>query len=108
MDEVVRAKLIWDSIMGGTFITALAITLQLLGIHRPVLWLSYPGVYFMQAFFLRFLAWLPGGIGDNLIAETLGFVVWNTAAFAFVIFLVLRIFWPDRSGELGSIVKGEK
>jgi hypothetical protein len=107
LDTGVRAKLIWWSVLGGSCVTLLAITLQVLGVHKPVIWLSYPGVYFMQAFFARFLEWLPWEIGDNAIAETITFFTLNTAGYGFVIFLVLRIFMPDRSGELGSIVEGE-
>ena len=37
---------------------------------------------------------------DNLISELLLFFALNVLGYAFVIFLLLRIFFPDRSSEL--------
>ncbi len=99
-----RSKLIWYSILGGVCITALAILLRTHGVYRPVLYLTYPGVYFMQSFLLRFLDWLPRSVGMNPAVETLTFIIVNSASYAFVIFLLLRIFIPDRSQDLPSIV----
>jgi hypothetical protein len=99
-----RSKLIWYSIFGAACITALAIVLRMHGASRPALYLSYPGVYLMQSFLQRFLDWLPGGFGMNLIAETFTFIFANTASYAIVIFLLLRIFIPDRSEDLPPIV----
>jgi hypothetical protein len=50
--------------------------------------------------FQRFLEWIPWKYADNLISELLLFFVLNVLGYAFVIFLLLRIFFPDRSGEL--------
>jgi hypothetical protein len=105
--SAVRSRLIWNSILGGGCITILAIALRMFGIAWPVRYLSYPGIYLMQSFLQRFLDWLPGGFGMNLIAETLTFIIANTLSFALVIFLVLRIFIPDRSEELSPIVAGK-
>lgn len=102
-----RSKLIWYSVLGGFLITALAIVLRSVGIYRPIPYLTYPGSYLMQAFVERFLSWLPWGIGDNLLSELFAFVFLNVLGYAFVIFLLLRIFIPDRSGELPPIT-GEK
>ena len=98
-----RSKLIWYSIFGGAGITVLAIALRMLGISRPVIYLSYPGIYLMQSFLQSFLDWLPWGFG-NLITETLTFLLANTLSYAIVIFLLLRIFVPDRSEDLPPIV----
>lgn len=95
-----RRKLIRYSIFGGVFITLLALALQSAGIYRPVPYLTYPGSYLMQVFFQRFLEWIPWRYADNLISELLLFFVLNVSGYAFVIFLLLRIFFPDRSGEL--------
>jgi len=95
-----RKRLIWISILGGTFITLLAVALRALGIYRPVPYLTYPGSYLMQAGVDRMLGWIPWGLGDNLISELVVFFALNVAGYAFVIFLILRIFYPDRSGEL--------
>lgn len=103
----VRRKLIWISVLGGVFITVLAIVLRALGIHQPVPYLTYPGVYLMQAFVDRMLGWIPWGLGDNLISEDLVFFSLNVAGYAAVIFLILRIFFPDRSGEL-ALLTGNK
>jgi hypothetical protein len=84
----------------GSFITILAIALRSAGIYRPVPYLTYSGSYLMQAFFQRFLEWIPWKYADNLISELLLFFVLNVLGYAFVIFLLLRIFFPDRSGEL--------
>jgi len=96
----VRRKLIWYSILGGVFITILAVALRSAGIDRPVPYLTYSGSYLMQAFFQRFLEWIPWKYADNLISELLLFFVLNVLGYAFVIFLLLRIFFPDRSGDL--------
>jgi len=96
----VRPKLIWYSILGGVFLTLLAIALRFAGIHRPVPYLTYAGAYLMQTFFQRFLEWIPWKYADNLISEDLLFFVLNVLGYAFVIFLLLRIFFPDRSSEL--------
>jgi hypothetical protein len=96
----VRRKLVWISVLGGVFITLLAIILRALGLRQPLPYLTYPGVYLMQAFVDRMLGWIPWGLGDNLISEDLVFFGLNVAGYAAVIFLILRIFFPDRSGEL--------
>jgi hypothetical protein len=103
----VRKRLILYSILGGAFITVLAVVLRAAGIHRPVPYLTYPGVYLMQAFVDRMLGWIPWGLGDNLISELLAFFALNVAGYAFVIFLILRIFVPDRSGNLPPLT-GDK
>jgi hypothetical protein len=95
-----RKRLMWISVLGGVFITLLAIALRALGIRQPVPYLTYPGVYLMQAFVDRMLSWIPWGLGDNLISESLAFFTLNVAGYAAVIFSILRIFLPDRSGEL--------
>jgi hypothetical protein len=100
LDMHVRPKLIWYSIFGGVFITLLAIALRAAGIYRPVPYLTYSGAYLMQAFFQRFLEWIPWKYADNLISELLLFFVLNVLGYAFVIFLLLRIFYPDGSGGL--------
>jgi hypothetical protein len=97
-----RTKLIWYSLLGGACITALAIVLRMHGVPRPAFYLSYPGIYLMQSFLQSFLDWLPWGLG-NLITEALAFILANTVSFALVIFLLLRIFVPDRSEELPPI-----
>ncbi len=98
-----RSKLIWYSIIGGAAITALAIVLHGIGSRQPAKYLSYPGIYLMDSFLQRFLDWLPGGFGLNLIVQTLAFFLANTASYAIVILLVLRIFIPDRSEALPSL-----
>jgi hypothetical protein len=103
LDTHVRRKLIWYSLSGGVFITLLAIALRSLGINRPVPYLTYSGAYLMQTFFQRFLEWIPWKYADNLISEVLLFFVLNVLGYAFVIFLLLRIFFPDRSGELPTL-----
>jgi hypothetical protein len=100
MDNRMRRRLIWYSILGGVFITLLAIALRFAGIYRPVPYLTYAGAYLMQAFFQRFLEWIPWKYADNLISELLLFFLLNVLGYAFIIFLLLRIFFPDRSGEL--------
>jgi hypothetical protein len=65
-----RKRLMWTSVLGGVFITLLAIVLRALGIRQPVPYLTYPGVYLMQAFVDRMLSWMPWGLGDNLISES--------------------------------------
>jgi hypothetical protein len=101
----VRSKLIWYSILGGVGFTALGLVLRMAGIYRPVPYLLYPGSYLMQAGIARFLEWLPWDIGGNLISELLAFFVLNVAGYAFVIFLLLRIFYPDRSQNLPPIIE---
>jgi hypothetical protein len=96
----VRRKLIWYSILGGVFLTLLAIVLRTAGFSRPVPYLTYAGAYLMQNFFQRLLEWIPWQYADNLISELVLFFVLNVLGYAFVIFLLLRIFFPDRSGEL--------
>ena len=95
-----RRELIWCSILGGVIITLLAIALRSVGIYRPVPYLTYSGTYLMQTFFQRFLAWIPWKHADNFITELILFFVLNVLGYALVIFLLLRIFFPDRSGEL--------
>ena len=95
-----RRKLIWYSILGGVFLTLLAIALRFAGIYKPVPYLTYAGTYLMQTFFQRFLEWIPWKYADNLISEDLLFFVSNVLGYAVVIFLLLRIFFPDRSSEL--------
>jgi len=102
-----RRKLIWISVLGGVFITLLAVALRFVGIYRPIPYLTYPGSYLMQAFVDRLLGYVPWGLGDNLISELMIFFALNVAGYAFVIFLLLRIFYPDRSTELPPIT-GDK
>ncbi|HKM66312.1 MAG TPA: hypothetical protein VJX70_04030 [Candidatus Acidoferrum sp.] len=102
-----RRKLIWYSLLGGVLVTLSAIALRSAGIYRPVPYLTYPGAYLMQAFVFRFLEWLPWGLGDNLLSELFAFFALNVLGYAFVTFLLLRIFIPDRSGELPPLT-GEK
>jgi hypothetical protein len=104
LDTHVRRGLIWYSICSGVFITLLAIALRAVGIYRPVPYLTYSGAYLMQAFFQRFLEWIPWRYADNLISELLLFFVLNVLGYAFVIYLLLRIFFPDRSGELPPLI----
>ena len=100
IDTHVRRKLIWYSILCGVFLTLLAIVLRLAGIYWAVPYLTYAGAYLMQAFFQRLLEWIPWKYADNLISELILFFVLNVLGYAFVIFLLLRIFLPDRSSEL--------
>ncbi len=100
LESHVRRRLIWYSIVGGVFVTLLAIALRSAGINRPVPYLTYSGSYLMQVFFQRFLEWIPWKYADNLISELLLFFALNVLGYAFVIFLLLRIFFPDRSSEL--------
>ena len=72
-----RRKLIWYSILGGVFLTLLAIVLRFAGIYWPVPYLTYAGAYLMQVFFQRFLEWIPWKYADNLISELLLFFVLN-------------------------------
>lgn len=104
----VRRKLIWYSILGGIAITLLALLLRFLGISGPVPYLTYAGTYLMQVFFQRFLEWIPWQYADNLISEDLLFFVLNVLGYAFVIFLLLRIFFPDRSTDLPPLTGGEE
>ena len=96
----VRRKLIWCSILGGVFITLLAVVLRFAGIYRPVPYLTYAGAYLMETFFQRFLERIPWQYADNLISEVVLFLLLNILSYAFVIFLLLRIFFPDRSSQL--------
>ncbi|HTP68913.1 MAG TPA: hypothetical protein VMJ35_08430 [Dongiaceae bacterium] len=98
-----RRKLIWWSILGGVLITLLAVILRSAGITGPVPYLSYGGAYLMETFFQRFLEWIPWQYADNLISEVALFLLLNILSYAFVIFLVLRIFFPDRSSDLPSL-----
>jgi ABC-type phosphate/phosphonate transport system permease subunit len=98
--QKMRKKLVWYSILGGLLITLLGIGLRFAGINWPVIYLTYPGSYFMQAFFQRFLEWIPWRYADNPITEILSFCVFNVLGYAFVIFLMLRVFFPDRSHHL--------
>jgi hypothetical protein len=102
-----RKKLVWISLLGGVCITLLAVALRAMGIYRPVPYLTYPGSYLMQAFVDRLLGYIPWGLGDNLISELVVFFALNVVGYAFVIFLLLRIFYPDRSTELPPIT-GER
>ena len=102
-----RKKLVWISLLGGVCITLLAVVLRAMGIYRPVPYLTYPGSYLMQAFVDRLLGYVPWGLGDNLISELVVFFALNVVGYAFVIFLLLRIFYPDRSTELPPIT-GER
>lgn len=102
-----RKRLILYSVLGGVFITILAIALRAAGFYRPVPYLTYPGSYLMQAFVDRMLGWVPWGLGDNLISELVVFFALNVAGYAFVIFLLLRIFVPDRSGRLPPLTGEE-
>ena len=102
-----RRKLIWYSILGGVFITVLALALRFAGISRPVPYLTYSGSYLMQMFFQKFLEWIPWKYADNLITELLLFFVLNVLGYAFVIFLLLRIFIPDRSNKLPPLTGGK-
>ena len=95
-----RRKLIWFSILGGVFVTVLAVMLRSVGITRPVPYLTYAGAYLMENFFQKFLEWIPWQYADNLISELFLFFVLNVLGYAAVIFLLLRIFFPDRSSEL--------
>lgn len=103
----VRKKLVVYSVLGGVFITVLAVVLRAVGIYRPVPYLTYPGAYLMQAFVDRMLGWIPWGLGDNIISELAVFFAINVAGYAAVIFLVLRIFFPDRSGDLPPLTGGK-
>jgi hypothetical protein len=100
MNSPLRRRLIWWSVWGGVFITVLGLGLRMAGINRPVPYLTYSGSYLMQVFFQRFLEWIPWEYADNLISEDVLFFVLNVAGYGFVIFILLRIFFPDRSGEL--------
>lgn len=103
-----RRKLIWYSILGGVFLTLLAILLRFAGIYWPVPYLTYAGAYLMQVFFQSFLEWIPWRYADNLISEDLLFFMLNVFGYAFVIFLLLRIFFPDRPPELPSLTGKSK
>jgi hypothetical protein len=100
-----RRKLIWWSLLGGVFITVAGISLRFAGIKGPVPYLTYSGSYLMQVFFQRFLEWIPWRYADNLISELVLFFFLNAVGYGFVIFLLLRIFFPDRSGELPPLTE---
>ena len=102
-----RRKLIRYSILGGVFVTALGLGFRAAGISAPVPYLTYAGSYLMQLFFQRFLEWIPWQYADNLISEFLLFFALNVLGYAFVFFLLLRIFVPDRSNELPPMTKRE-
>src|SRR5271167_1075650 len=102
-----RIRLIWISVLGGVFITLLAVVLRSMGIYRPVPYLTYPGSYLMGAFVDRLLGYIPWGLGDNLISEWIVFFALNVAGYAFVIFLLLRIFYPDRSRDLPALTRDQ-
>ena len=55
----------------------------------------------MQAFFQRFLEWIPWQYADNLISELLLFFALNVLGYAFVIFLLLQIFFPTEEAAHG-------
>jgi hypothetical protein len=105
MGSSLRRRLIWWSVWGGVFITVLGLVLHMAGINRPVPYLTYSGTYLMQVFFQRFLEWIPWEYADNLISEDVLFFVLNVAGYGFVIFILLRIFFPDRSGELPPLTE---
>ena len=86
--------------LGGVFITLLAVALRAMGIYRPVPYLTYPGSYLMNTFVDRMLGSVPWGLGDNLISELAVFFALNVVGYALVIYLLLRIFYPDRSNQL--------
>ena len=92
-----QRKLIGWSVLGGVFITLLGLGLRFAGITAPVPYLTYSGSYLMQIFFQRFLEWIPWRYADNVISELVLFFALNVLGYAFVIFLLLRIFYPDRS-----------
>jgi hypothetical protein len=103
----VQRKLIDWSLLGGASITILGLTLRSAGITGPVPYLTYSGSYLMQIFFQRFLEWIPWKYADNLISEFVLFFALNVLGYTFVIYLLLRIFFPDRSGTLPPLT-GEK
>jgi len=103
----VQRKLIWWSLLGGVFITVLGLGLRFAGITGPVPYLTYSGSYLMQIFFQRFLEWIPWRYADNLISELVLFFVLNVLGYGLVIFLLLRIFFPDRSGELPPLTNNK-
>jgi hypothetical protein len=95
-----RGTLIWYSVFSGVFITFLAIVLRSAGIYQPIPYLTYPGAYMMQNLFLKLLAWIPWKYADNLFSELFLFFLSNVLGYGLVTFLLLRIFFPDRTGEL--------
>ena len=94
------ALMAWTVDLVAAFLTLLAIGLRFAGISWPVPYLTYPGAYLMQTFFQRFLEWIPWQYADNLISELLLFFVLNVLGYTFVIFFLIRTFFPDRSSEL--------
>jgi hypothetical protein len=91
----VRRKLIWYSILGGIVLTLLAIVLRFAGINWPVPYLTYPGAYLPEIPRMDPMA----VCGQSHLRRP--FVLWvDVLGYAFVIFLLLRIFFPDRSSEL--------
>jgi hypothetical protein len=103
----VQRKLIRWSLLGGVSITVLGLAFRFAGISGPVPYLTYSGSYLMQIFFQRFLEWIPSRYADNLLSEFVLFFALNVLGYAFVIYLLLRIFFPDRSGALPPIT-GQK
>jgi hypothetical protein len=96
----VQRKLIRWSLLGGVAITVLGLAFRFAGISAPVPYLTYSGSYLMQIFFQRLLEWIPWRYADNLLSELVLFFALNVFGYAFVIYLLLRIFFPDRSGTL--------
>jgi hypothetical protein len=95
-----RRKLLVWSVLGGVAITVLGLAFRFAGISGPVPYLTYSGSYLMQIFFQRFLEWIPWQYADNLLSEFVLFFALNVLGYAFVIYLLLRIFYPDRSSTL--------
>ena len=102
-----RRKLIYWSLLSGVFITTAGIGLRFIGVTRPIPYLTYFGSYLMQIFFQRFLEWIPWRYADNLISELVLFFALNVLGYAFPIFLLLRIFFPDRSDGLPPLTGAE-
>jgi hypothetical protein len=92
-----RRKLIEWSLIGGVFITELGLALRFAKIPAPVPYLTYFGSYLMQGLGQRVLLWIPWRYADTLFSEFVLFFVLNALGYAFVIFLLLRIFFPDRA-----------
>jgi hypothetical protein len=92
-----RRKLIDWSLMGGVFITEVGLAFRFSGIPLPARYLTYFGSYLMQVFFQGFLQRIPWKYADNFVSEFVLFFAFNALGYAFVIFLLLRIFFPDRA-----------
>ena len=107
MPYSMRRKLIGWSVLGGVSFTVLGLALRFAGISGPVPYLTYPGAYLMQIFFQRFLERIPWQYADNLLTEFVLFFALNVLGYAFVIYLLLRIFFPDRSGTLPPLAGKE-